>query len=73
MAKYDLKYRISRDVFTLLYTADLLGGEFDNCYGQGRTVEQALNSLRFAVFWRRRKRFEKQQDQIGAGCLASIC
>lgn len=64
----DLTYAVSWNVFTRLYTFDLLGGEFDNCYGQGRTQEQALNSLRFAVHWRRRKRLDGKKDQIGIGC-----
>jgi len=45
-----LKSYVSRSVFTGLYTATLLGGEFANCYGQGRTAEHAIISLRIR-YW----------------------
>lgn len=34
---------------TNLYYADLLGGEFANCYGQGKSVDGAMVSLRIRV------------------------
>jgi hypothetical protein len=36
--------------------ATLLGGEFDNCYGQGKSYEDAVISLKIVVNLRRRKR-----------------
>lgn len=45
-----LKSHISYSVFTGFYTATLLGGEFANCYGQGRTAEVAMISLRIR-YW----------------------
>lgn len=35
--------------FTNLYHTTLLGGEFDNCHGQGRTEDEAAISLRIRV------------------------
>ena len=47
--KTELKYHLSRDVFTQKYTALLLGGEFANCYGQGSTEQNAVISLKIRV------------------------
>lgn len=37
------------DVFTGLYQAYLLGGEFDNCSGQGNTPDTAVISLKIRI------------------------
>ena len=42
-------------MFIGLYIATLLGGEFDNVYGQGRTEEEALSSLKIRLFQLRNK------------------
>ena len=44
-----MKYSIYRDVFTGLYYATLLGGEFSNCYGQGSTEKDSVASLKIRV------------------------
>ncbi len=44
-----MKANISYDVFTGLYYALLLGGEFSNCYGQGKTTDDAMSSLKIRV------------------------
>jgi len=51
----DIKYNIHRDVFTGMYYALLLGGEFDNCYGQGVTEEEAFKSLKLRIIQLRNK------------------
>jgi len=52
-----LVYSLHRDVFTGLTYATLLRGEFNNCYGQGNTDEEALRSLRFTVnYWRNKNK-----------------
>lgn len=50
-----MKAHIYYNIFTNLYYADLLGGEFDNCYGQGKTPEMAMISLKLAVNARKRQ------------------
>lgn len=40
-----MKYHIGYDVFIGLFVTTLLGGEFDNCHGQGKTQEEAVKSL----------------------------
>lgn len=52
----DLKYHLSHDVFTGLYYATLLGGEFSNCYGQGKTEDEAVSSLKLRVNQLRNKK-----------------
>jgi len=54
--KEELKYHLYRNLWNGLYYADLLGGEFDNCYGQGSTPEEAVISLKLAVRIRRKNR-----------------
>jgi len=54
-----MKAHISRCWSTNLYYATLLGGEFDNCYGQGETADSAMISLRIVVNMRRRKQNKK--------------
>ena len=44
-----LEYHLSCSVFTGLYSATLLGGEFGNCHGQGSTPEGAVASLKIRV------------------------
>lgn len=39
----------SKSVFTGVCYAELIGGEFPNCYGQGRTKIEAAISLRIRV------------------------
>jgi hypothetical protein len=48
-----MKAHIHYSIWINLYVATLLGGEFDNCYGQGPTEEQAMISLKLAVNARR--------------------
>ena len=50
------KYNLGYDAFSQLYTATLLGGEFDNTYGQGKTVEDAAESLKLRLIQLRNKR-----------------
>jgi hypothetical protein len=50
-----MKFSVSRDVFTGLYSTILLGGEFPNCHGQGSTVEGAVSSLKIRVYQLRNK------------------
>ena len=50
-----LKYNLSHDIFQGRYTADLLGGEFSNVYGQGDTESDAVNSLKLRVIQLRNK------------------
>ena len=44
-----MECHIDYNVFTGLYYATLLGGEFANCYGQGKTPEDATSSLKLRV------------------------
>lgn len=48
-------YNIYKDIFTGLYYTTLLGGEFDNCHGQGTTEQGAVTSLKIRVNQLRRK------------------
>lgn len=52
-------YSTSKDVFTGKYTVTLMGGEFDNCHGQGSTVAEAVIGLKFRINQLRDKRNEK--------------
>lgn len=52
---FQLKYDLFRDVFTQLYYATLLGGEFANCYGQGLTEQDAVKSLKIRLIQLRKK------------------
>lgn len=56
-----LEYHICRSYWTGLYYATLLGGEFDNCHGQGKTPEEAVLSLKLTVAARRRRREEQSK------------
>lgn len=44
-----MEYSIFKDVFTGFYYTTLLGGEFGNCHGQGKTAEGAVDSLKIRV------------------------
>ena len=57
-----MKYSLHRDLLTDRVTATLLGGEFDNCHGQGDTEEAAIMSLKLTVNARRRNR---ERDRVG--------
>lgn len=48
------KYSIAQNVFTGLYDALLLGGEYANLHGYGTTPEEALISLKLTLRARRR-------------------
>lgn len=57
-----IRYHLSRDWLTQLYTATLLGGELANCYGQGRTEAEAVTLLKLqrrAMLNERQRRKEK--------------
>lgn len=47
--KNNINCIVSGDVFTGLYYAYLLGGEFNNCYGQGNTSNESIISLKIRV------------------------
>lgn len=53
--KLTLNYSLGKDVFTGVYTAILLGGEFGNCYGQGRTEDEAIRGLKIRIYQLRNK------------------
>ena len=48
------KAHIHYCLWTNLYYATLLGGEFDNCHGQGKTPDDAMVSLKLTMNVRRR-------------------
>jgi hypothetical protein len=50
----DIKYHLSYQIFVDTYVALLLGGEFSNFYGEGKTPEDAVNCLVFRVKMQRR-------------------
>lgn len=52
----NLNYRIDYCIWIGLYISTLLGGEFSNCHGQGRTPEEAYTSLKIRVNQLRYKR-----------------
>ena len=49
-----MKAHIQYSSWINLYVATLLGGEFDNCHGQGKTPEMAMESLRMVLRIRRK-------------------
>jgi hypothetical protein len=57
--EHTIKYHLSYDIFRRLYTANLLGGEFDNTYGEGETEEGAVRSLKLRLIQLRNKRDKK--------------
>lgn len=52
-----LKAHVQYSPWTNLYYATLLGGEFDNCYGQGPTAEFAMISLQLTVNVKRKNKY----------------
>jgi hypothetical protein len=48
-AKKEMLYSVYRDVFTGLTYTTLLGGEFANCHGQGKTEYEAVMSLKIRL------------------------
>lgn len=54
--KYEIKYHLSYDVFNDLYRTTLLGGEFDNTHGQGKTEKDAVKSLIIRLYQLRNKK-----------------
>ncbi len=44
-----MNYTLSYEIFIGMHIACLLGGEFANCYGQGKTPEDAVDSLKLRV------------------------
>ena len=66
----ELKYDISYNVYTNLYYATLLNGEFSNCYGQGETEDDAITSLKIRVKQLRNKKHKKHEvNTLGIKCL----
>lgn len=49
-----MKAHIQYSPWINLYVATLLGGEFDNCHGQGPTPDMAMISLKLTVYAKRR-------------------
>jgi hypothetical protein len=45
----NMKAHVQYSPWINLYVATLLGGEFDNCHGQGKTPEDAIISLKILV------------------------
>jgi hypothetical protein len=58
---HSIRYHLSYNVFTGLYYALLLGGEFPNMYGHGDTPDRAVESLKFTLVYFRRKRTAKNK------------
>lgn len=58
--KSPLQYHLARAWWDLVYTATLLGGEFANCHGRGRTAAEAVTCLKLIVAFRRRLRKHSQ-------------
>jgi len=54
--EHNIKYNLSYDVFRGIYTANLIGGEFDNTYGEGETEEGAVRSLKIRLIQLRNKK-----------------
>jgi len=52
----EINYSVYRDVFTNKYYTTLLGGEFSNCHGQGRTEDEAVRGLKMRIYQLRRKK-----------------
>lgn len=58
-----MKAHIQYSPWINCYVATLLGGEFDNCYGQGMTPKQALASLKIRIHQLEKARHEHNQHQ----------
>jgi hypothetical protein len=50
----NMKAHVQYSPWINLYVATLLGGEFDNCHGQGKTPEDAIISLKILVNLKRK-------------------
>jgi len=50
-----ISYSVYRDVFTNTFYTTLLGGEFANCHGQGRTEDEAVRGLKMRIYQLRKK------------------
>lgn len=61
--EHNIKYHLSYDVFRRIYTANLLGGEFDNTYGEGETEEDAVKSLKLRLIQLRNKKKIKNNKE----------
>jgi hypothetical protein len=53
--EHNIKYHLGYDLFSGMYTATLLGGEFDNTYGHGKTEKDAVESLKLRLIQLRNK------------------
>lgn len=53
--EHHFKYHLDYDRFRGMYVAYLLGGEFDNTYGHGKTEDDAVSSLKIRLIQRRNK------------------
>lgn len=51
-----ITHTLYQDVFSGLFFAELLGGEFPNCYGQGSTSKDAILSLKIRIYQLRNKK-----------------
>ena len=54
--EYSFKYHLGYDVFSGMYSATLLGGEFANTYGHGKTEKDAVESLKLRLIQLRNKK-----------------
>ena len=62
-----LKYHIGYNVFNSEYETTLLGGEFSNLHGSGKTQEEAVKSLESSVKMHRiLRRRQEQRKQAAA-------
>ena len=52
----EIKCHLYFDLFQRLYYTNLLGGEFANTYGQGKTPDEAIASLKIRLFQLRAKK-----------------
>ena len=51
-----ITHTLYQDVFSGLFFAELLGGEFPNCYGHGSTSKDAILSLKIRIYQLRNKK-----------------
>ena len=56
----EMKCSIGYNFFTGLYDSTLLGGEFSNCHGQGKTPQDSIDSLKLRVIQLRNKNKSKE-------------
>lgn len=62
---------VNQDVFTGMYWATLLGGEFDNCCGRGDSEISAIRSLRIRIHQLRHKKYAHIPDVYIILCTAT--